>query len=336
MQLPPRAFDSPAGIGEALIVGSKVTQMLVRLVAINYAARGTNLYTFATLDGAPLPATEPGAHITLHLPSGLERQYSLIRSDESRQSYQVAVKLDAATRGGSAFVHKDLRVGDEIPIKGPENHFPLHFNAPYSVFVAGGIGITPIWCMIQKLEALGQPYELHYASRTRSEAAFLSETAATGKASFHFDDEEGGRVLDIAGIIKAAPRDAHVYCCGPAPMLRAFEAATKEWPEDQVHVEYFMPKEERATDGGFVVALNRSKKEFRVPKGKTILDVLEESGISVPASCEQGVCGTCETRVISGIPDHRDSILTPKERAENKTMFICCSGSKSDRLVLDL
>ncbi|HEY4123057.1 MAG TPA: iron-sulfur cluster-binding domain-containing protein, partial [Rhizomicrobium sp.] len=153
---------------------------------------------------------------------------------------------------------------------------------------------------------------------------------------FHFDDEEEGRFLNVAGIVENLPKSAHLYCCGPAPMLSAFEAASAHWPTDQIHVEYFTPKFAAAQEGGYVVELARSKREFIVPPGKSILQIVREAGIQVPHSCEEGVCGACETRVISGIPDHRDTILTESERKESATMMICCSGSKSPRLVLDI
>jgi ferredoxin len=153
---------------------------------------------------------------------------------------------------------------------------------------------------------------------------------------FHFDDEEGGRFLNVGEIVSKLPKTAHLYCCGPAPMLAGFEAATVGWPKDNIHVEYFTPKFTAAQEGGFIVELARSKREIVVPPGKSILHCIRDAGIQVPHSCEEGVCGACETRVISGVPDHRDSILTEGERKENATMMICCSGSKTPRLVLDI
>jgi ferredoxin-NADP reductase len=307
-----------------------------RLVSIRYAARDTCLFEFARIDGEPLAATEPGAHVDVILPNGLTRQYSLIDAQDAPQSYTVAIKRDGGGRGGSRFIHDELRVGAMVKLAGPRNNFPLVENADGIVLFAGGIGITPIRCMVQRLRARGARWTLHYACRARDEIAFLGELQPLENVHLHIDAEQSGRLLDIAGIVAAAPRQSHLYCCGPGPMLSAFEAAAAGWPAEQVHVEYFTPKSAPATEGGFVVELARSGRSFTVPEGKTILDVLLEAGLDVPFSCEQGICGSCETRIISGIPDHRDAVLTPAEQATNKTAMICCAGSKTDRLVLDL
>ena len=309
----------------------------VRVTAIRYAARDTHLYEFAPLDGRPLPAYEPGAHIDLHLPNGLIRQYSLIRAEPDPSSYCVTVKRDPASRGGSRYVHDELRVGRTLKISAPRNNFPLVEDAGHVVLLAGGIGITPIWCMVQRLHKLGRSFKLHYACRSRADMAFLQALEAIGHTQFHFDDENGDKVLDIKPIVSAAPRDAHLYCCGPMPMLHAFEAATADWPRGQIHVEYFTPKpgaEEKK--GGFVVELARSGQEFVIPAGKSILQVLLDAGVDVDYSCELGICGACEQRVISGTPEHHDAILTEEEQASNTKVMICCAGCKSERLVLDL
>jgi ferredoxin len=166
--------------------------------------------------------------------------------------------------------------------------------------------------------------------------AFLEALETMTGPHFHFDDEHAGKFLDVAGIVAAARKDAHLYCCGPTPMLKAFETASTAWPREQVHVEYFTPKQEVAKKGGFTVELARSGQEFFIPEGRTILEVLLDEGVDVDYSCELGICGACEQRVISGTPEHRDSILTEEEQAENKRVMICCAGCKSERLVLDL
>lgn len=308
----------------------------VRLTAIRYAARDTHLYEFEEVTGGRLPAAEPGAHIDLHLPNGLIRQYSLVAYGPGPQSYVVGVRLDRHSRGGSRYMHDRLRVGEVITISPPRNNFPLTEDAGHLVLIAGGIGITPIRCMVQRLVALDRSFTLHYACRTRSEAAFREELGRLKQVRFHFDDEHDGRLLDLASVLAAAPSHSHLYCCGPAPMLEGFEAAAASWPRRQVHVEYFSAREEAAREGGFVVALARSGREFIVPAGATILDVLRDAGVDVAASCEQGVCGTCEVGVLAGIPDHRDVVLTDDERAANDRVMICCAGSRSERLVLDL
>jgi ferredoxin-NADP reductase len=308
----------------------------VRLTAIRFAARDTNLYDLQRPDGTPLPPYAPGAHIDLHLPNGLVRNYSMIMARPDPATYTFGIKRDPASRGGSRYIHDELHVGKALKISPPRNNFPLTEDAAHTVFLAGGIGITPIWCMVQRLEELGRPWKLYYACRSRADMAFLDALTAKAGATLHFDDENVGTFLDVAGIVGAAPRDAHLYCCGPAPMMTAFEAATASWPRGQVHVEYFTPRAEPTKKGGFTVELARSKQEFFIPEGKTILGVLLDEGVDVDYSCELGICGACEQRVISGIPEHRDSILSEEEQAENKRVMICCAGCKTDRLVLDL
>jgi tetrachlorobenzoquinone reductase len=303
---------------------------------IRVAARDTKLFELRRLNGETLPAGAPGAHIDLHLPNGMVRQYSLTVAEPSPSRYLIGVKRDAETRGGSRYIHDELRVGAKIKVHPPRNHFPLAENAEHTVLIAGGIGITPIWCMVQKLAALGRPWQLYYSCRSRADTAFLAELQKYEQVHFHFDDEQGGALLDIAGIVATAPKDAHLYCCGPLPMLKAFEAATASWPRQRIHVEYFTPKHQAAATGGFMVELARSGQEFFIPEGKKILEVLLENGIDADYSCELGICGACETRVISGIPDHRDSILSDEEQAANTKVMICCAGCKSERLVLDL
>jgi ferredoxin-NADP reductase len=309
----------------------------VRLTAIRYAARDTNLYEFRRPDGGPLPAYEPGAHVDMHLPNGLLRNYSLVVAKPEAGVYTFGIKRDPASRGGSRYIHDELRVGKTLTIGAPRNNFPLHQDAAHTVLLAGGIGITPVWCMVQRLAELGRPWSLHYSCRSRTDMAFLEALEAMTGPNFHFDDENAGKFLDVAGIVAAAPKDAHLYCCGPTPMLKAFEAATADWPRGQIHVEYFTPKQqEPAKRGGFTVELARSGQEFFIPEGHSILQVLLDEGVDVDYSCELGICGACEQRVISGTPEHRDSILTEEEQAENTRVMICCAGCKSDRLVLDL
>jgi ferredoxin-NADP reductase len=311
--------------------------MELRLAAITYVAKDTNLFELRDPHGKKLLPFAAGAHIDLTLPNGLVRQYSLVNSQREQHRYVIGVKLDRYSRGGSRFMHESLRVGMLLAVRGPRNNFPLVEDASHIVLVAGGIGITPIWCIVQRLVELGGSWELHYACRNREEMAFHNELAEYGsRVHFHFDDESGGAVLDVASIVANAPRGAHFYCCGPKPMLAAFESATRSLPPECVHLEYFMAKEARATEGGFTIVLARSGKELAVPPGKTILQVVRDAGVEVESSCEEGICLTCATRVISGIPDHRDSALSPKQREENNIVLICCSGSRSEKLVLDL
>jgi tetrachlorobenzoquinone reductase len=309
----------------------------VRLTAIRFAAHDTNLFEFRRPDGGALPPYEPGAHVDLHLPNGLVRSYSLTVARGDPGVYVFGIKRDPASRGGSRWVHDELRVGRTLRISPPRNNFPLAGDGAQAILIAGGIGITPIWCMVQRLEEVGRSWTLHYACRSRADMAFHDALAGLNGARLHFDDEHGGRVLDVAAIVAAAPKDAHLYCCGPTPMLKAFETATADWPRAQVHVEYFTPKvQEPAKKGGFTVELARSGREIFIPEGQSILQVLLDEGVDVDYSCELGICGACEQRVIAGEPEHRDSILTEEEQAENKRVMICCAGCKSERLVLDL
>jgi tetrachlorobenzoquinone reductase len=310
----------------------------VRLIGVETVARDTNVYTFRLPDSARLPPYKPGAHIDIHLPNGLIRQFSLLHPKSDPESYVVAIKLDAASRGGSRYIFDDLRVGHTLKISAPRNNFPLVEDAEHVILFAGGIGITPIWCMTQQLAAQNRSWELYYSCRSRADMAFLAtlENLGPERVHLHFDDEANGTFLDLAGAIAKAPANAHFYCCGPNPMLAAFEAAAAERPRPNVHVEYFTPKTEAATTGGFWVELARSGEEYYIPEGKKILEVLYEAGVDVDYSCELGICGECVTRVVSGIPEHRDSVLSEEEQAANDKVMICCCGCKSERLVLDM
>jgi ferredoxin-NADP reductase len=311
-----------------------------RLTKIEDVARDTKLYTFQCVEGGPLPAYKPGAHIDLHLPNGLVRQFSLVVPNSDPASYVVGVKRDAASRGGSRYIIDEMRVGDQIKISAPRNNFPLIENADHVMLVAGGIGITPIWCMTQQLIALKRPWTLYYSCRSREDMAFLEalKTLDAQSVHLHFDDEADGKFLDLAAALAAAPENAHLYCCGPNPMLKAFEAAAASRPRGNVHVEYFTPKDDAAAaaTGGFWVELARSGEEYFIPEGKKVLEVLFDAGVDVDYSCELGICGACETRVISGIPEHHDSVLSEEEQATNEKVMICCCGCKTERLVLDM
>ena len=315
--------------------------MQVRIKRISFEAESINSFELVAPAGGDLVAFTAGSHIDLYLSNGMIRSYSLVNDPSERSRYVIAVNKDAASRGGSRFVHETLRAGDLITISHPRNNFVLQENTTHSILIAGGIGITPLLSMIRRLKALGRSWELFYAARTRVAAAFLDELSGLRRdvqeeLHLNFDQEPTGSMLDLAAIVRNAPGDAHLYCCGPVPMLEAFEAATRDRPAEQVHVEYFKAREKPAAEGGFEVKLARSNRTIKVEAGKTILNALLDAGIAVNYACTEGVCGTCETRVIEGIPDHRDLFLGKAEQAANKTIMICCSGSKSDALVLDL
>jgi tetrachlorobenzoquinone reductase len=313
----------------------------LRVHSVTWEAEGIFSYELRDPAGGDLPPFTAGAHVDLHLPNGMVRSYSLTNPQDERHRYVLAVQKDRASRGGSSWMHEKLRTGDIVPVSAPRNNFPLAEEAPETLLIAGGIGVTPLWCMMQRLAALGRPFTLYYCARTRKEAAFREAIAALeGKPGaniiFNWDGEPGGKLLDIAGVVAGTAPATHLYCCGPLPMLDAFEQATKDLPRERVHVEYFTAKEAPAAEGGFTVVLAKSGKSFLVPPGKTILETLTDAGLNVASSCLEGVCGTCETKVLEGTPDHRDVVLTEAERKASKTMMICCSGSKTERLVLDL
>ena len=300
-------------------------------------AQGVVVLTLERPDGGDLPAWTPGAHTDLLLGDGLVRQYSLCGDQADRRRWQVAVLLEPQSRGGSRFVHAALVPGATLRVRGPRNHFALAPAKRY-LFVAGGIGITPILAMVAASEAEGAQWRLVYGGRTRASMAFRTElTQRYGeRVDIRPQDETG--LLDLAGLLSSADSETLIYCCGPEPLLAAVEAACGHWPSGALHVERFSPKKsaEPVWQESFEVELAESAMVLTVPPGRSVLEVIQEAGVSVLSSCTQGTCGTCETTVLDGVPEHRDSLLTADERAANDTMFICVSRSCSQRLVLEL
>jgi tetrachlorobenzoquinone reductase len=312
-----------------------------RVVATRYEAIDIISFVLAPLPGTELPEASPGAHIDIRLSEALNRSYSLSDLKDDAGCYRLTVLKDAKSRGGSAYMHEKIRTGQILEISAPRNNFPLDEQAEQSVFIAGGIGITPFISMMKRLNAVGKPWTLHYCVRNRERAALVAQINALseegrGTVLYNFDEEPGGAMLDLKRVIAELPAGAHVYCCGPLGMLHAYQAAAAGLAPERVHFEFFSSDVEAAASGGYTVVLARSKREILVQQGQTILQALRNAGVDAQSSCEEGVCGACETRVLAGMPDHRDSILGPRERATNKTMMICCSGSKSERLELDL
>jgi ferredoxin-NADP reductase len=287
--------------------------------------------------GAELPAWAPGAHIDLETVPGLIRQYSLCGDPADRGAWRIAVLREPESRGGSRFVHDELTTGSLVAVRGPRNNFAL-VAAPRYVFVAGGIGITPIMPMAAAAAATGADWQLHYGGRSLSSMAFRHElaTAHGDRVRFHPQDTEG--LLDLGAILRAADAGTLVYCCGPEPLLRAVEERCADLHIGALHVERFSPKDldEPILTGSFEVELARSGITLQVPPESSILEVAAEAGVAVQSSCQEGTCGTCETPVLSGQVDHRDSLLTPDEQALNDTMFICVSRAACPRLLLDL
>jgi ferredoxin-NADP reductase len=287
--------------------------------------------------GADLPTWAPGAHIDLKLRDDLTRQYSLCGDPAEHSVWRIAVLRDPQGRGGSAHVHDLLTEGCDVEVRGPRNHFAL-MPSPRYVFIAGGIGITPILPMLAAAEEAGSDWELHYGGRSRRSMAFLEslEQSTGTRVTPHPQDEVG--LMDLPRILGTPRPDTLVYTCGPAPLLEAVERQCAAWPEGSLHIERFSPKElaEPARTDTFEVQLASSGRTLSVPPDKSVLQVLLEAGVGVLSSCQEGTCGTCETPVLAGVVDRRDSLLTPAEQAANDTMFVCVSRAACPRLVLDL
>lgn len=295
------------------------------------------------LVGDVFPAFEAGSHIDLHLPHGLVRSYSLLNDSRERHRYVVAVLKDKSSRGGSRAVHEDLRIAMPLQISEPRNNFQLTETAEHSVLVAGGIGVTPILSMAQRLHQLGRSFEVIYCARSRRSAAYVAEIEALAtQVHWHFDDAQGGPP-DLHALLAARPgvgaAGTHYYACGPAVMLDAFERSCRDLDYAHAHIERFQAVEVAPAEDAqqsYTVELKRSGQVLTVLPGKSLLATLQAANIYCNTSCEEGICGSCETRVLEGAPDHRDSVLSPEEQASQKMMMVCVSGCKSPLLVLDL
>jgi ferredoxin-NADP reductase len=299
-------------------------------------ADGVVALTLREARGRPLPSWSPGAHIDLVLDAGLVRQYSLCGDPHDEREWRIAVLREPEGRGGSAYVHDRLDAGARVRVRGPRNHFELAEAGSY-LFIAGGIGITPILPMIAAAQAAGARWRLVYGGRRRASMAFRQTLTRYGaRVSVRPQDETG--LLDLDTLLGEARTDTLVYCCGPEPLLAAVERRCANWPSHALHVERFAPRPAvpSTPDGEFEVLLKRSGRTLTVPAGKTILKVVEEAGVPVLSSCQEGTCGTCETVVLDGRPEHRDSVLTDDEREAGDLMMICVSRSRDPRLVLDL
>ncbi|MFC8660648.1 PDR/VanB family oxidoreductase [Streptomyces sp. NPDC057199] len=299
------------------------------------AAEGVLALTLRHPLGEELPAWEPGAHVDVILGPDLERQYSLCGDPADRHSWRVAVLREPDGRGGSAHVHGQLEAGDKVRVRGPRNHFALQPSPRYR-FVAGGIGITPILPMLAEAEAAGAEWTLLYGGRTRNSMAFVGELSSYGDRVCVAPQDEAG-LLDLDSELGTPQPGTLVYCCGPGPLLDAVEERCARWPKGSLHVERFQPKvQETGADTEFEVVLERSGHTLTVPADVSVLDTVRSAGVEVLFSCTEGTCGTCETDVLEGTPDHRDSVLTDEEREAGETMLICVSRCRGKRLVLDL
>jgi vanillate O-demethylase ferredoxin subunit len=314
----------------------------VRVLRKTVEAEGVCSFELAAEDGQPLPAFSAGSHVDVQVADGVTRQYSLCNDSAATHRYLIGVLREPASRGGSTAMHDQVQVGDMIQISAPKNHFALAHEAKSHLLLAGGIGITPLLCMAERLAQTGADFTLHYCTRSAARTAFAARIRASAFAdsvAFHHDDGNAAQKLDIAALLAAPQAGKHVYVCGPKGFMDAVlgTARANGWPEAQLHFEYFSADvQPRDADEAFDVKLASSGRVVHVPKGTTVLQALADAGVVLPSSCEQGVCGTCITRVIEGVPDHRDMYFTPEEQAANAEFTPCCSRSKTPLLVLDL
>ncbi len=314
------------------------TQMPLKIARAYDAADGIRTFELVQPDGSDLPAFTPGAHVKVQVPNGAVRKYSLCNDPAERKRYVITVKRDANGKGGSVSLVDHANEGDTLPTSVPDNAFQLIASAKAHLFIAGGIGITPILSMIRSFgSAPSAPWKLVYLTRTPLSTAFLSElTSSTLRENVttHHDHGDAANAFDLWPLVEKA-NTAHIYCCGPTPLMDAVRDMTGHWSPANVHFESFVEGGDALVgDQPFRVTLAKSAACYDVPVGKTILQTLRDHGCSVPSSCESGTCGTCRTSLISGTADHRDYVLMPEEEASQ--IMICVSRAKSAELVIDL
>jgi len=308
-------------------------------------AETDDICSFELVDpaGGALPAFTAGAHIDVHLPDGAIRQYSLCNDPSERHRYCIAVLREPASRGGSRAMHEAVAQDGLLRIGAPRNLFALDESAERHLLLAGGIGITPLLCMTQRLAAIGADFALHYCARSAARMAFraqLEHASYAGRVSLHVDDGPAAQRLDMDALLRDADPATHLYVCGPKGFMDAVLGAARErgWPEDRLHYEFFAAEPSAAieADAAFSVKLASTGQVVGVPVGCSVAQALHEAGVDVPVACEQGICGTCLTRVLEGVPDHRDLFLSPEEQARGDQFTPCCSRAKTSVLVLDL
>ena len=312
--------------------------LAVQVAGLRLEAEGVISLELRALDDTVLPAWAPGAHIDLLLPSGLVRQYSLCGDPQQRRSWRIAVLLEANGRGGSREVHGALRLGQQLAIRGPRNAFTMQEGEAY-LFVAGGIGVTPIMAMAQAAQRAGVDWQMLYGGRSRHSMAFIDELQAMGGGRVEVVPMDEVGLLDLDAVVAAAQAGRQVYSCGPAALLDALTARFAEAGLlKRLHLERFAPVQAPVEQGGeaLTIILARSGTQLQVPPGCTIMAALRAAGHEVASSCEQGVCGMCETRVLDGVPDHRDMLLSESERAQGNVMMLCVSRALTPTLTLDL
>jgi ferredoxin-NADP reductase len=337
MRVPSRLTISRAHPSGNPTTGGDDVVVTLEVSAKEAVAEGVVALALVHPRGGRLPDWTPGSHIELVLPEGTIRHYSLCGNRWDPYTYRIAVLREPQGRGGSAFVHDTLRPRDRVGVGGPRNHFPLVPSEKY-LFIAGGIGITPLLPMIHQAELLGADWQLLYGGRTRVSMAFAREVSAAYGERVHIAPQDECGLLDLASWLGTPRPDTKVYCCGPAPLLAAVEAACADWPSYALRTERFTAAEQAAPvrDTAFELDLRRTGRTVTVTPDISVLEAVRQAGVDVLSSCEQGTCGTCLTPVLEGRPDHRDSILADHQRTANDCMFLCVSRSCDDRLVLDL
>ena len=310
----------------------------LRLTRIARIADGIHEFEFRHPAGADLPAFTAGAHIQLRVPNGLIRKYSLCNNPAEHDRYVIAVKREMNGRGGSASLIDDAREGDEFLVSPPVNDFVLAPNAQNFIFIAGGIGITPIMSMIRYLRAIGgKQFQLYYCTRSPEMTAFreeLTDPEFKGKVTIHHDRGDPARALDLWPVVEERKNRAHLYCCGPLPLMHAVRDMTGHWSPTAVHFEAFSePEKAKPDDKPFKVRLAKSGEIIDVPVGTTILEAMRAQGHDVPSSCESGTCGTCRTKLLAGAADHRDLVLAEHERGSQ--IMICVSRALTPEITID-
>jgi vanillate O-demethylase ferredoxin subunit len=313
----------------------------VKVASKNQEAEDICTFELVDAAGHPLPAFSAGSHIDVSLPNGLTRQYSLCNDPRESHRYLLGVLRDPNSRGGSRTMHECVQAGDTLQISEPRNHFALAHGAKRSLLLVGGIGITPILCMAERLAVMDAKFSLHYCTRSKARTAFLERIRGSSfadRATFYFDDGAPSDKADVPALLGHPDAETHLYVCGPSGFLEfVIETARKQgWSASNIHYEYFAPAARPVEAGAFDVKLASSGRIIPVPADKTVVEALAACGVDIPVSCEQGVCGTCLTRVLDGEIEHNDSYLTPEERAKNDQFTPCCSRGKSRVLVLDL
>jgi vanillate monooxygenase ferredoxin subunit len=318
------------------------TPLCVQVVARHDEALDVATFELADPSGAKLPAFSAGSHIDVHVPGGPVRQYSLCNDPTESHRYLIGVLRVADSRGGSAAMHAQVREGDTLEISEPKNHFPLAHGAKRSLLIAGGIGITPILCMAERLCNAGSDFGLHYCTRSLERTAFherIRRARFRDRVAFHFDDGPPDQRFDAAAALADPRPDWHLYVCGPTGFMDFVlgEARQRGWTDVQLHREYFSAQPHVIASGGaFTVRIASTGKSYTIPPDQSVVDALAAAGVEITTSCCEGVCGTCITRVLEGEPDHRDVYFTEEEHAKNDQFTPCCSRSKSAELVLDL